>query len=309
MSLSSSSTPCQVSGSLPSQITFDRIVEIPSGVYSGAFNMALDTWILETFIQNLSHRAERILVVRSYGWAQSTLSLGTHQKLESIAIEPKIGLYSNVLPRHWVRRPTGGRAICHGNDLSFSFCTNHPDILKLSVQNSYCVFITWIRKALEQIGYPVQASPKTPEKADYTRSALCFKTAMPFDLCNRLGEKVVGSAQVRKHGALLQHGSIFLNPDAYEPSSIPSDNSETCRGVPGLSHTHQQLVRFNQALIKVLVTSTDSKQPFSHPPFASFSNNQKKALKSTVTAYSKESAGRLQRTETTAGSHLIPVSS
>lgn len=163
--------------------------------------MALD----EALLCEVMTQTEPVFIVRTYRWVCPTLSLGVHQPEKDIS-----GLLERYGKPDIVRRPTGGRAILHGEDISFAFITNQPELLKLSVNASYCELIQHIKAALIQMNINVADSCEESSHA-YTRSAVCFETLTPSDLTLTDGRKIVGSAQCRRAGGMLQHGSIFAD--------------------------------------------------------------------------------------------------
>lgn len=172
----------------------------------GVEQMALD----EALLHWVQEQTTPYLIARLYTWQTPTLSLGVHQSPQSIA-QAYQQYSARMSDMALVRRPTGGRAILHGEDISYAFVTNVSDLLKLSVENSYCVFATWIRRALENASVPLTPSCSS-DKRGYTRSALCFETHTPSDLLAQDGKKVSGAAQLRRQGGLLHHGAAFLKP-------------------------------------------------------------------------------------------------
>jgi lipoate---protein ligase len=181
---------------------------------SGELNMETDKRLMET-VQTHAHP---LVLLRAYAWAQPTLSLGIHQPIKDL---------DNLSPPESmpiVRRPTGGRAIWHGEDYSYAFVSNAPALLHLSVKDSYCVISQILKRTLQNLGIESESAASCISKKDtnkpsgtYTRSPECFATQMPDDLVVKAGnssvQKIAGSAQCRKSRVLLQHGSVFLNKE------------------------------------------------------------------------------------------------
>jgi len=175
---------------------------LASGPQAGVYNMALDELLLE----HLRTLDSPTLVIRTYTWQQPTLSLGVHQPGRDLPLLRE----RHPIPRwDWVRRPTGGRAIAHGEDIAFSFVTNDPALLRLSLTDSYCHFTLFLKTALTQLGIALLESCEDNTRA-YTRSSLCFETHTPSDLLDAQGHKIAGSAQLRRSSGILQHGSAFV---------------------------------------------------------------------------------------------------
>jgi lipoate-protein ligase A len=131
-----------------------RLFCIESGFQSGAYNMALDEALLEW----VRLQAECTLIVRTYQWECPTLSLGVNQPTRDVqALLALYGKPAGQTACDIVRRPTGGRAILHGEDISFAFVTNAPNLLQCSLKASYATFSGLVRQALQGLG--VAASP------------------------------------------------------------------------------------------------------------------------------------------------------
>lgn len=181
---------------------------IDSGPQAGNLNMALDEVLLEYVRQHLFEESP-LFIVRTYAWAEPTVSLGIHQPAKDY---PPLWQHYHAQtpkPKAWIKRPTGGRAILHGNDSAFSFITNTPELLRPPLKESYCILTQLVKTALKNLKIPLQSSCEQNGKA-YTRSANCFETQTPSDLVSSDGKKRVGSSQLRRAGGLLQHGSAFL---------------------------------------------------------------------------------------------------
>src|SRR5690242_8014870 len=119
--------------------------------------MALDEALLET----IRIQPEPVVLVRTYLWAEPTLSLGVNQQARDV----------RYLLEHYgsqdlaiVRRPTGGRAILHGEDISYAFVTNEATLLKQRLKDSYCVFAKIFQAAVARLSLPVQAVPAAGER-------------------------------------------------------------------------------------------------------------------------------------------------
>ncbi|MBY0403890.1 MAG: hypothetical protein K2X66_08320, partial [Cyanobacteria bacterium] len=175
---------------------------------SGIYQMAMDELLLD-FVRE---HPQPIFIIRTYQWNTPTLSLGVHQSDRDLnALIQKFCPQQKAESLQWVRRPTGGRAILHGEDISFAFISNEPKRLQHSLKQSYQDFTSFIEKTLAQLG--IDLHPATPKSANqYASAASCFETQTPSDLLNAKGQKLCGSAQLRRAGGILQHGSTFLKP-------------------------------------------------------------------------------------------------
>ncbi len=253
-----------------------KLYQWVSGAETGAFNMALDETLLE-WARSLPTPA---LIVRTYGWCAPTLSYGVHQREQEIlkllkSYSPKGGSSITAV----VRRPTGGRAILHDKDISFSFITNCPEICQMSLKESYGFLMGFVRRTLNSLG--VSLTTSNASDRGYTLSPLCFETETPSDLLDVQGKKVAGCSQLRRNGGILQHGAAFLTPH-------------------GVSRT-----LFSQALFQEVACYYGQK----HIAFLSFKKTEwESILYGRIEELCRESAGILEKASTTTGSHLKPAS-
>ena len=105
-----------------------------------------------------------------------------------------------------VRRPTGGRAVLHQGDLTYSVVTSGVRGNTLEIYAKICEFLIQGWRSLGIELYYGQAG------RGYIHNPNCFGTATGADLVLADGSKLIGSAQLRRGDAVLQHGSIRLNP-------------------------------------------------------------------------------------------------
>jgi lipoate-protein ligase A len=155
--------------------------------------MALDVGLLETV---------EGVIARRYAWAPPALSIGKFQELKLVP----------GLPFEVVRRPTGGRAVLHGEAFEWSFAVAFPPGVPsagpraaMDVGTPYGLVAGAFRAALTGLGVTLDGAGQVP----YQRSALCFAGALRYDLCSR-GEKIVAIAQAKKQGRTLVHGSFLM---------------------------------------------------------------------------------------------------
>ncbi|OAA31390.1 hypothetical protein AT15_07800 [Kosmotoga arenicorallina S304] len=170
------------------------------GATNMAIDMALSHWV--TTSQNES------IVLRFYRWDPPCLSLGRNQHIDAINVD-----YLNEMGFDLVRRPTGGKAVLHWVELTYSFIAKSVDKrIPRNVVDSYMKISTALKAGLNSMGFPVEINEKKASEI----SDICFQVPSVKELVI-FGKKLVGSAQTRKKGALLQHGSILLRamPDEY----------------------------------------------------------------------------------------------
>lgn len=142
--------------------------------------------------------------LRLYQWSQSTLSLGAGQKLpEPLFLERLHSLGLAV-----VRRPTGGRAVLHDGDLTYSVVAGTQEGFPVSVTAVYRRLCRALQAGLARLG--LATSPGAPQKGPFSQFD-CFARVGRGDLTWQ-GKKFVGSAQAWQGGTFLQHGAILLTP-------------------------------------------------------------------------------------------------
>ena len=165
---------------------------------SGAENMARDT--------ALAARAARTgeTVFSIYSWATPTLSFGRHQ--------PAAGHYDPEKIRaralDVVRRPTGGRAILHHREITYSVTAPLDD---QPLRSAYARINRILVAGLTRLGVKVTIAAPA-ERATSPRARPCFDRPAEGEVVAD-GRKLIGSAQWRNEGALLQHGSILVEDD------------------------------------------------------------------------------------------------
>ncbi len=143
--------------------------------------------------------------LRFYRWNPPALSLGYFQRPEEVAdLKACRDLKIDI-----VRRPTGGRALLHYRELTYSLTVpeGHPKV-PTSVLGAYRVFSSGLVRGLARLGIEAELAGKERRGRGPSPGA-CFDAPSAFELQVQ-GKKVVGSAQMRRDGALLQHGSILL---------------------------------------------------------------------------------------------------
>lgn len=165
---------------------------------SGAWNMAVDDVLLDA-------AADGRPTLRFYTWQIATLSLGYFQCWEACAA------YARGTGLPVVRRPSGGGAILHGTDLTYALALPLEPPSRRPIRPLYTSIHQALVHALRRWG--VAASLATCETRDAAkhRSLLCLANVSEGDVLVR-DIKVAGSAQRRRGGAVLQHGSVLLQP-------------------------------------------------------------------------------------------------
>ncbi len=168
----------------------------------GPTNMAVDEAILEAV-----GRGDSLPTLRLYSWTPPCLSLGYSQPIGDADL-------GRIEARGWqiVRRLTGGRAILHTDELTYSVALplDHP-IVAGTILDSYRRLSAALLVAVQNIGLNATAD-KRPRAAANAVGPVCFEIPSNYEI-TASGKKLIGSAQVRKHNAALQHGSLPLTGD------------------------------------------------------------------------------------------------
>jgi lipoate-protein ligase A len=163
--------------------------------------MAVDEAILEAV------GGERSLPsLRLYAWAPPCLSLGYAQAIADVDLD-------RLASNGWdlVRRPTGGRAILHTDELTYSVIgPSCEPRLAGSVLESYQRLAQALLQALLLLEAPAQANPSSPAPA--AKGPVCFEVPSNYEITVD-GKKLIGSAQARRREGVLQHGSLPLRGD------------------------------------------------------------------------------------------------
>ncbi len=175
---------------------------LPLEAMDGVHNMAADEALLESAI---SGRAS----LRFYTWTEPTVSLGYFQAESLRLTDPRLA----SLP--WVRRPSGGAALIHDRELTYALAL--PPGRPWQTGTSWLTRMhTIICQSLTELA--VQSAPFAAAAVDARpfTGLLCFQHFTAGDLMIG-GAKVVGSAQRKQHGAIVQHGGILLSESLFAP--------------------------------------------------------------------------------------------
>lgn len=206
------------------QKTTWRLLKTQPG--NGAWNMAVDEAILESIGENQS-----LPVLRLYAWTPPCLSLGFAQPFEDVNQD-------KLKQAGWdiVRRLTGGRAILHTDELTYSVISPPTEPrLAGGILESYLRLSQALLSAVNSLGVFAQANPKsgTQKTARENQKPVCFEVPSNYEITFQ-GKKLIGSAQARKKSGILQHGTLPLYGDLtrilkviVQDSSGPTDKNNT----------------------------------------------------------------------------------
>ena len=187
---------------------------IKDSYHTGFMNMAIDEAIM------IAHREGLVPpTIRFYQWSPPAVSLGYFQNLEK---EIDVDVCKN-LGIDIVRRPTGGKAVLHDKELTYSFIIreNHP-LVNDSILETYKKVSGGIIRGLSYLGIKAELVPlreklKSTPSGNEAKSkiphsdikSICFSVPSQYEVQVE-GKKIVGSAQVRKREIVLQHGSLLI---------------------------------------------------------------------------------------------------
>jgi len=170
---------------------------------SGARNMALDEAILETTASGAV-----LPTLRLYDWRPPCLSIGHAQNAREVDQDRLAALGWDL-----VRRPTGGRALLHIDELTYSVAApaDHP-LVRGGVLPSYRRLSEGLLAGLGLLGLRAEVQPEAALSTEAKANPVCFEVPSAYEITVE-GRKLVGSAQVRRRGGVLQHGSVPLRGD------------------------------------------------------------------------------------------------
>lgn len=181
---------------------------LDTGANTGEFNMRVDERLADEVLSGAS-----MPTLRLFRWQPSAISLGYHQQVEDVDLEACRTRGIDV-----VKRPTGGRAILHADELTYSCILPLDGFESGSTGHVYKVISKALVRGLKLFGVDVDFQRSQPHLNNIYKSQLsipCFTSSAKYEVEWR-GRKLVGSAQRRfvKDGreVVLQHGSILTGP-------------------------------------------------------------------------------------------------
>ena len=179
-------------------------------VNSGSLNMEIDTQMLEHAIST----SEKDILFRLYGWSPMCISLGRNQKDDFLTGEIDA-----------VRRLTGGRALLHDDEITYC-CVAPADAIPngQSVVDSYKYISGILIDFFRTLGVELDFGENKRVSTHYD---YCMLLSTGADVCYK-GQKIIGSAQCRKNGYILQHGSILFG---YDKSLLENLFHEEVKGI------------------------------------------------------------------------------
>jgi lipoyl(octanoyl) transferase len=177
---------------------WDLLVDSPT---LGVINMATDEVLLQSVADEM-----RFPTLRLYGWKPLCLSLGYGQRIREVDLE-------RIRENGWgiVRRPTGGKAILHGDELTYSVTLPRDhELAEGDIVESYRRISEALLAALQYLGLSPQSEKQA--KGNSGLGPVCFEVPSHYEITAD-GKKLIGSAQVRRKVGILQHGTLPLYGD------------------------------------------------------------------------------------------------
>ncbi len=242
-------------------ILWRLIISPPS---DGATNMAIDEALFKYSDQP---------TLRFYSWSSPTLSLGYFQKEDPRLINKCKENGIDV-----VRRPTGGRAVLHDNEITYSVVSSYENFPKPStLKGIYKALAQWQVASFETIGLKTTLSDGVSSRQqNYVTNDACFLTPIQSEVLVK-GKKICGSAQKRGNDSFLQHGSIpvdlneqqFLNITGEREKALDAFTTLKKEGYEGtagefialMSRKFEEVLRCK--LISVSISDSEMKKTFS----------------------------------------------
>jgi lipoate-protein ligase A len=172
--------------------------------------------------------------LRLYGWESPSVSIGLFQKISDIDLP-----YCARKNLSLVRRPTGGRAILHGDELTYSFSSQNAGVFSGGLLDTYRQLGSALKSALEMLGVDIAMKRERAEGRTLTRSPLCFKSTSYGELSWE-GKKLVGSAQKRWREGFLQQGSL--------PYAIDGETTKKIFNIPPSSDVEDGMIGLREAV-------------------------------------------------------------
>ena len=185
---------------------FASVYCIDTGAGTGRFNMEFDLRLMQSFVDGSFQRAfgPGSCLWRFYSWAPAAVSLGRNQKPGEIDAGRCRADGVDV-----VVRPTGGRAVFHADELTYSFFADTGE----SNEAIYRMVHEAIARGLEKAGVVpdfCRSQPDFRKRYASAEAVPCFTASARYEL-QVDGRKIVGSAQRRRGDVILQHGSMPLS--------------------------------------------------------------------------------------------------
>jgi len=216
---------------------------LPYRAWSAGENMAIDEAVFRL------NRPEGLPpTLRFFGWSPPAVSLGYFQKTgQEIDVD-----FCRRAGIDIVRRPTGGKAVLHEHELTYSLVAaiDHP-LFTADILETYRVISACMVEALKRLGLAPEMVSEGRSAAGTPLEGYCFAAPSKYELLVD-GRKICGSAQVRAGGSFLQHGSLLIDID---PVRAAAAMGIAAAGISGSTTTlREQLGRHlaSEELVRIL---------------------------------------------------------
>lgn len=180
---------------------------LDSGPAPGTRNMAIDEGLLAEAVAG-----KALPVLRLYTWSPPAVSLGRFQD-ESSSVNAAACRERGI---DIVRRITGGRAVLHDQELTYSVIASAGGLFPDDVLGTYKMIAAALLVGLQSLGIAAEMVSRSGRHVDrvlpQTKEPACFSSPSWYEILVR-ERKIIGSAQRRVPGAFLQHGSILIGYD------------------------------------------------------------------------------------------------
>ena len=171
------------------------------------FNMAVDEAVVRAVERGLAPPTFRV-----FGWTPPAVSFGYAQRV-SREVDPE---RCRALGVDIVRRPSGGRAVLHWNELTYSvLCAGYDPLLGGTILEAYRKISACLVAGVQRLGAAARLEPRrqpVPAPRGEQLTSPCFSSTSQYEITLQ-GRKLIGSAQRRLGNMLLQHGSLLIGPE------------------------------------------------------------------------------------------------
>ena len=167
---------------------------------NGRLDMAIDEALLEAV-----GSGESKPVIRLYGFSPATLSFGRFQRIKE-SIHKEIIIRDGI---DYVRRPTGGHAVLHDDELTYAFILARTHLEPFRKRTIYTFIAEILLEGLKNLGLKAQINSA---RVGDLHNPDCFGTKSEYEISSPSGKKMIGSAQFSTRHGVLQHGSIPIGP-------------------------------------------------------------------------------------------------
>ncbi|MEO7995861.1 MAG: hypothetical protein ABI852_00380 [Gemmatimonadaceae bacterium] len=183
-----------------------RLLRTPPA--DGAWNMAVDLGLMDVA------KRDRVGVLRVYGWSRPTVSFGRNERVAGVYVPEELA----AAGLDFVRRPTGGRALLHAREVTYSVALPIDDQVRWS--RVYAAINQCLLTAMQALGLAARLAVESPlideatasKTPSHEQGVVCFSGIAPGEIAIE-NRKLIASSVWRERGAYLQHGSILISDD------------------------------------------------------------------------------------------------